>query len=191
MSLTLQKQALQRPGGRRKPRTMTLRVVPGSSWHGLLRFGPLCLRAALGRGGVSAFKREGDGATPLAAMAVLGGFRRGGMLTPVRSAISLYRAGNKDGWCDAARHAAYNRHVRLPFAASHETLTRDDALYDFVIVLDWNVTSRRRGAGSAIFLHVARPGYEPTEGCVALARRDLIRLLPFLRRGAVLRVMRG
>ncbi|MBC7282464.1 L,D-transpeptidase family protein [Hoeflea sp.] len=168
--------------------TIVVRKKPGDRLKALVRFGPLTFPAALGRGGISSFKREGDGCTPRAPMAVLGGFRRGGMLTPDGSGIALFRTGARDGWCDAPMHAAYNRYVRLPFSASHETLLRTDALYDFGFVLDWNFVSRRRGAGSAIFLHVARPGYAPTEGCIALKRQDMLRLMPFLRRGTILRV---
>ena len=81
------------------------------------------------------------------------------------------------GWCDAPFHACYNRPVRLPFAASNERMWRDDGLYDVVLVMDWNVTSRGGNAGSAIFMHIARPGFQPTEGCIALRRRDMERLL--------------
>lgn len=168
--------------------TFLVRVSPTNRLQALVRYGPVTLRAALGGGGVTSFKREGDGGTPRAAMAVLAGFRRGGMLTPDHAGLALHRAGCRDGWCDAPGHAAYNRHVRLPFPASHETLLRDDVLYDFGFVLDWNIRSRRRGMGSAIFLHVARPGFPPTQGCIALDRRDMLRLMPFIRRGTVLRV---
>jgi L,D-peptidoglycan transpeptidase YkuD (ErfK/YbiS/YcfS/YnhG family) len=73
--------------------------------------------------------------------------------------------------------------VRLPFAASHETLLRDDGLYDCVIVLGWNIAPRARFRGSAIFMHLARDGFAPTEGCIALSRRDMARLLRVLRPG--------
>lgn len=169
-------------------RTFSVRVSPTDRLQALVRFGPVTLRAALGRGGVTAFKREGDGGTPRASMAILAGFRRGGMLTPDKAGLTLHRVGPGDGWCDAPAHAAYNRHVRLPFPASHETLLRDDVLYDFGFVLDWNIRSRRRGIGSAIFLHVARPGLVPTQGCIALDRRDMLRIMPFIRRGTVIRV---
>ena len=169
-------------------RTITVRKSPTCRLRALVRLGPVTLPAALGRGGISTRKREGDGATPRAAMAVLSGFRRGGMLTADRAGIALERVGSRDGWCDAPRHGAYNRPVRLPFSASHETLIREDVLYDFGFVLDWNMTSRRRGAGSAIFLHVAKPGFPPTQGCIALQRRDMLRLMPFLRRGTKIRV---
>jgi len=193
VSLMLQKRRLLQecPAKRTKSGTITVRKLPGDRLKALVRFGPLIFRAALGRGGITSFKREGDGCTPLARMAVLSGFRRAGMLTPDGAGISLFRAGDKGGWCDAPDHAAYNRQVRLPFTASHETLVRDDVLYDFGFVLDWNVVSRRRDMGSAIFLHVAKPGFPPTQGCIALERRDLLCLMPYLRRGTVIRVERG
>lgn len=168
--------------------TLVVRVSPRDRLKALIRFGPVTVHAALGRGGVTTFKREGDGGTPRSAMAVLSGFRRGGMLTPDRSGLPLQRVGSRDGWCDAPGHASYNRHVRLPFPASHETLLRGDVLYDFGFVLDWNIRSRRRGMGSAIFLHVAKPGFPPTQGCIALKRRDMLRLMPLLRRGMIVHV---
>ena len=84
----------------------------------------------------------------------------------------------------------YNRLIRLPSQARHETLWRDDSLYDLVIVLDYNLSPRRKGAGSAIFLHCARPGFPPTEGCIALRQEDLRKLLPRLARHAILIVQR-
>ena len=71
----------------------------------------------------------------------------------------------------------YNRMINLPYSARHEALWRADALYDIVGVLGWNDAPVRRGAGSAIFLHVATADYAPTEGCVALALADLRRVL--------------
>jgi L,D-peptidoglycan transpeptidase YkuD (ErfK/YbiS/YcfS/YnhG family) len=82
-----------------------------------------------------------------------------------------------DGWCDASADRNYNRPVRHPYPTSAERLWRADALYDVVVVLGYNDYPRLRGRGSAIFMHVARPGYAPTEGCVALSRPHLLRLL--------------
>src|SRR3546814_4717158 len=75
-------------------------------------------------------------------------------------------------WCDQPDHASYNRLVRAPFCRSHEEMMRKDGLYDICLVLDWNITSRRRHRGSAIFFHIAREGYRPTEGCVAISLAD-------------------
>ena len=76
-----------------------------------------------------------------------------------------------DGWCGGSAHGRYNCPIRLPSAAGHDSMWRDDHLYDIVGVLDWNFTPRIRGRGSAIFLHLCRPGFGPTAGCIALRRR--------------------
>jgi L,D-peptidoglycan transpeptidase YkuD (ErfK/YbiS/YcfS/YnhG family) len=82
-----------------------------------------------------------------------------------------------DGWCDAPDDGAYNRLVRLPYAASAERLWRDDPLYDLLIVLGYNDAPVAAGRGSAIFLHLARDDFGPTEGCIALGRADLLAVL--------------
>lgn len=170
-------------------RLITVRPRPGNRRQCLIAVGGRVLPGALGRGGISTFKREGDGATPLAAMRLLGGyFRRGGM--PAASPLPLVPIRADTGWCDAPADPNYNRPVKLPFRASHEEMKRPDRLYDAVVVLDWNVTRRVRNRGSAIFLHVARPGFSPTEGCVAIAPAAMRWLLPRLSRRTVLRVIR-
>src|SRR5690606_18279935 len=92
------------------------------------------------------------------------------------------------GWCDDPDHPRYNRLVPLPFSAGHERLWREDHLYDIVVVLDYNLRPVVRGRGSAVFFHLARPGYRPTEGCVAVSERDMRRILLQCRPGTVLRV---
>lgn len=144
---------------------------------GQLAFGGHRFRCAIGRGGLSADKREGDGATPLGCFPLRRIFYRADRVTlpPVPlPAIPLTQA---DGWCDDPSHPDYNRHVRLPHPARHEAMWRDDHLYDVVVVLGHNDDPPRPGLGSAIFLHVAKPDYAPTEGCVALALPDLLTLL--------------
>lgn len=92
--------------------------------------------------------------------------------------LNWTRIGPEDGWCDQTGHRRYNRSVDLPFKASHETLKRDDHLYDIVIVMDHNITRHLSVGGSAIFFHLAHDDYRATEGCVAISLRDMQRLLP-------------
>jgi L,D-peptidoglycan transpeptidase YkuD (ErfK/YbiS/YcfS/YnhG family) len=82
-----------------------------------------------------------------------------------------------DGWCDDPADSEYNRPVTRPYPARHERLWRDDGIYDVIAVMGYNDDPPRPGAGSAIFLHLARPGFAPTEGCVALALADLLLVL--------------
>jgi L,D-peptidoglycan transpeptidase YkuD (ErfK/YbiS/YcfS/YnhG family) len=157
-----------------------VRRSPGQRSAGRLAVMGLTMRCALGKGGVSAFKREGDGASPRGRFA----FRRVWLRPDKSLRLSTFLPScwsePADGWCDDPRHARYNRPVRLPFPASHERLWRDDDVYDAVIEIGWNDHPAVRGRGSAIFLHLARPGYTPTEGCIAVSRRDMLRLLPRL-----------
>jgi L,D-peptidoglycan transpeptidase YkuD (ErfK/YbiS/YcfS/YnhG family) len=93
------------------------------------------------------------------------------------------------GWCDDPMDVEYNRQVRLPFHARHEVLWREDHLYDVIVELGFNDDPVITGRGSAIFLHVARPGYSPTEGCAACALRDLLGLIGHARPGDGLRIV--
>ncbi|KAA5803442.1 L,D-transpeptidase family protein [Alkalicaulis satelles] len=152
-------------------------------------FGPV--RAAIGRSGVIAAedKREGDGATPLGAWPVRRALWREDRLARPDTALVLDAIGADDGWSDDPSDPAYNRPVRLPWPASHEVMTRQDGLYDIVVVLGHNDDPPVPGLGSAIFLHCVSPDYAPTEGCVAVARDALIALLALLRPGDVIEIV--
>lgn len=166
-----------------------VRAAPGRQTRALVSVGNLTVPAAIGRSGRTAFKREGDGATPIAAMRLLYGFKRSDRVGALQTALPMRRIRRDMLWCDAPEHACYNRQVKAPFGPSHEELMRSDGLYDICLVLDWNVTSRRRHRGSAIFFHLIRPGYLPTAGCVAISLTDMKRLLRLMRRGTVVRVL--
>lgn len=140
---------------------------------GTFRLAGLRCRAALGRGGVRTDKQEGDGATPAGLLALRRVLYRADRVARPRAAVPVLPLAPHDGWCDDPADAGYNRPVRLPHPARHEELWRADALYDIVGVLGWNDAPVVRGRGSAIFLHVARPDWAPTEGCIALALPDL------------------
>lgn len=157
-----------------------VRRKPGSQTRAIVQAGPLRLQAAIGRSGITSLKREGDGATPRATMRMLNGFFRADNQRMVKSRLPLKSIRADMLWCDAPAHAAYNRLVKAPFAPSHEQMQRKDRLYDVCLVMDWNIKTRKRGCGSAIFFHIARPDYAPTEGCIAVSPADMRRLLPYL-----------
>ena len=152
---------------------MEAQLDADGSW----RMGGARLRAALGRGGVRADKREGDGATPAGRLPLRRVLYRADRVARPRAAVLVTPLAPHDGWCDDPASADYNRLVRLPYADRHEALWRDDALYDVIGVLGWNDEPPVPGRGSAIFLHVARPDGGPTEGCVALPLPELLAAL--------------
>lgn len=150
---------------------------------GWLASGALRYPVALGRGGRRAIKREGDGATPIGAWAAVGVLYRADRVARPRTLLPIGTISPASGWCDAAADRNYNRPVRLPYPASAESLWRDDDLYDVLVLLDHNRRPRVRGLGSAIFMHCASEGLQPTAGCIALARHHLVALLSWLRPG--------
>ena len=159
-----------------------LAVVERSAGSAVLRAGGVRMRVALGRGGAGAGKREGDGMTPLGMLPLRRILVRADRLSarelPLPAdGIGVGRIAPCDGWCDDPDHADYNRAVTLPHGGRHERLWRQDGVYDIIGVLGWNDSPVVRGRGSAIFLHVAGDGFGPTEGCLALARADLLALL--------------
>jgi L,D-peptidoglycan transpeptidase YkuD (ErfK/YbiS/YcfS/YnhG family) len=171
--------------------TLVVHARPGHPSQGLLRAGGLVFPCALGRGGISANKREGDGATPLGAMRILSGYFRSDHFPEGRTTrLPMRPIGADLGWCEVPDDRNYNRPVRIPYGASHERMKRDDRLYDACVVLDWNISTRRRGRGSAIFFHLAREGFTPTQGCVAVTARAMARLLPHLSGRTLLKVVR-
>ena len=178
-----------RVGGRRAASTIVVRPAPGRPTRALVQIGPLTVPAAIGRSGRSALKREGDGATPIAAMTLLYGFTRGDHVRFLRTGLPMRRIRKDMLWCDQPEDANYNRLVKVPFKPSHEEMRRSDGLYDVCLVLDWNISARRRHRGSAIFFHLIKPGYQPTAGCVAVSLADMRRILPVLRKGTMVRVL--
>jgi L,D-peptidoglycan transpeptidase YkuD (ErfK/YbiS/YcfS/YnhG family) len=133
---------------------------------------------------VRARKREGDGATPIGCWRLRRVLFRPDRLAPPRTILPVQALDPTDGWCDDPADPAYNRPVTLPHPASAEALWRGAGLYDVIVVLGHNDDPPVPGAGSAIFLHVARPDRGPTLGCVGLALPDLLALLAALPQGA-------
>jgi L,D-peptidoglycan transpeptidase YkuD (ErfK/YbiS/YcfS/YnhG family) len=145
--------------------------------RGRLVAGPISLSCALGRAGTRRAKREGDGASPVARLRVLGGFYRADRIRRPPTLLRLAPIRPQDGWCDDPADRRYNRPVTRPYAASHEAMWRDDHVYDVVLDLAWNRGPIVRGRGSAIFLHLAKADFAPTAGCVAVQASAVRRLL--------------
>lgn len=170
----------------RVKRNIVVRRAPGNPREGRVALAHGVRRAALGKGGVAALKREGDGATPYGRFAVRQVLYRADRIKRPRTPFSVHAIRAGDGWCEDPADRNYNRAVKLSPTSSADRLTRDDHLYDLVIVLGYNDRPRVRGRGSAIFVHLARPGYSPTAGCIALSRHDLLMLLAELRLGSAI-----
>jgi L,D-peptidoglycan transpeptidase YkuD (ErfK/YbiS/YcfS/YnhG family) len=140
-------------------------------------------RAAIGPGGIAIKGGEGDGITPRGTYPIREIFYRADRIAKPQTLLPLRAIEKDDGWCDAPADPNYNRLVKLPYPASAEQMWRDDHLYDLVAVLGYNDDPVVPGKGSAIFLHLAKPDYADTHGCVALNSDDALAALKQLRSG--------
>jgi L,D-peptidoglycan transpeptidase YkuD (ErfK/YbiS/YcfS/YnhG family) len=132
---------------------------------------------ALGRSGVKANKVEGDGATPRGSFRPLRVWWRADRGPRPRTRLPVRRISPSDAWCEEPADRRYNRPVRLADGAPGDRLWRSDHLYDLIVEIDHNTRPRVARRGSAVFIHIARPGFRPTAGCIALRPGDLRKLL--------------
>ena len=177
--------------------SLRVRAKPGVRTRGWLLAGPLAVPVALGRGGIRANKREGDGGTPRGTFRLRRLWWRADRTTRPMTHLPVRRIRSDDGWCEDPRDRHYNQPIRLNPDHAGDRLKRadhlydfiieatklrpamilTDHLYDFIIELDHNTRPRIAGRGSAVFIHLARPGFAPTAGCVALKADALRRLI--------------
>lgn len=145
---------------------------------------------AIGKGGMvpQADKAEGDGGSPIGRWMMKRVFWRPDRVDRPKTGLPTVPLRPQDGWCDAAMDPLYNRPVTTAYPARHETLWRDDHVYDIIVELSHNQDPVIAGKGSAIFMHVAKPDYADTEGCIALAIDDLKAVLEKCGPGSVLEI---
>jgi len=162
----------------RNPVILRVARAPSNRARGVLHADGLALPVALGRAGIKANKREGDGATPRGRFRLVRLWWRPDRGPRPRTLLPVRRIGPRDAWCENPDDRRYNRPILIERGG--DRLWREDHLYDFIIELDHNTRPRIAGRGSAVFVHVARPNLAPTAGCVALEARRLKALLPRL-----------
>jgi L,D-peptidoglycan transpeptidase YkuD (ErfK/YbiS/YcfS/YnhG family) len=154
-----------------------------------LRFLGRWFPCTIGRGGVTARKKESDGATPAGVHSLIGMlYRPDRVARPTDWALPV---GPSDLWSDDPKDRDYNLMVRAPHGFSHERLRRADPQYDLVILTDWNWPQSVPGRGSAIFIHQWRRPGAPTAGCIGLPRTALHWIAPRIRRQTRLIVWPG
>lgn len=147
---------------------------------GRLQYEGMNFRCALGKGGVTYSKMEGDGKSPVGVFPLRAIYYRADRLALPEVQLPVIVINPAMGWCDEPESPHYNRLIVLPTDWRHEEMWREDACYDVVVEIGYNDEPPVFDKGSAIFMHVAKEGYQPTEGCVALAKEELLKLLPRL-----------
>lgn len=145
--------------------------------NGVLCFNDKKYRCAIGKNGIVKNKKEGDWKTPVGCFSIRKVLYRADKLKTLKTVFTTEEIRRDDIWCDDIKSLFYNTKIKLPFDGSYENLWREDNLYDLIVVLGYNDDPPIPGKGSAIFMHIARPNYSPTAGCIALNQEDLLEIL--------------
>jgi L,D-peptidoglycan transpeptidase YkuD (ErfK/YbiS/YcfS/YnhG family) len=154
-----------------------IRAAAGDRNRGWLTAGGQTFQVALGRGGIKANKREGDGGTPRGTFRPLRLWWRADRHPRPSTFLPVRAIAPEHAWCEDASSRHYNKPLRAAANDGGDRLTREDHLYDFIIEIDHNTQPRIAGRGSAVFLHLARHDFSPTAGCVAMTKGAMLRLL--------------
>ena len=142
-----------------------------------LQFNGKIYRCAIGENGFTNDKKEGDKKTPIGKFALRECWYRSDRIASPKTSLITRIIKQNDGWCDDTENDNYNKHIKLPFAASCENLWREDNIYDVIVPLGFNDEQIIKGGGSAIFFHLARPDYSPTLGCVAVSLENMLEII--------------
>jgi len=173
-----------------KPNTLKVTRKPGKNqFSGFLSYKNRTIICSLGKSGTCTFKNEGDGATPVGKFELLYGLYRKDRVTLPATQFPFFEIKEDNGWCDGPKHPQYNQPVRLPFAASHEKMFRKDGVYDICIILNYNIWPISQNRGSAIFFHLMNEEKGPTEGCVAIEKDQMLKLIPHLKPGMMMNII--
>ncbi len=147
---------------------------------GYLKYKNLKFRCALGKAGIGEKSTEGDRITPKGAYKVIKVYYRKDRIKKITSKFKLVKIKKDMGWCDDPKSKKYNQLIKLPSKYSHENLYRENSIYDLILVLNYNMNPIIKNKGSAIFIHIANKKFKNTEGCIAIEKKNLVRLVKII-----------
>ena len=155
---------------------------------GYLKYKNLKFRCALGIAGIKKKNKEGDNITPRGIFKVNKVYYRSDKIKSIKTSIKKLKIKKNMGWCDDPESNFYNKEIKLPSKFKHEKLYRSDNLYDLILVLNYNTRPIKKNKGSAIFIHVAKGSYKKTKGCIALKKKDLVKLIPLIKKSTRIKI---
>jgi len=134
-------------------------------------------KCSIGKNGITKNKIEGDLKTPKGIYRIIQCFYRSDRVKIIKSKLKFIPITKNMGWCDDPSSKNYNQLIKLPNKFSHEKFFIKENIYDVILVLNYNMNPTIKNKGSAIFIHIANKNYKPTKGCIALKKKDLIKIL--------------
>ena len=155
---------------------------------GYLKYKNFKFRCALGKNGIKKKVKEGDNITPIGIFKITRIYYRHDKIKKIKTSIKKIKIKKNMGWCDDPKSNFYNQQIRLPNKFNYEKLYRNDRIYDLLAVLNYNTNPVIKNKGSAIFIHIAKNNYEPTAGCIAVKKGDLIKLLQIIKKNTKIKI---
>ena len=161
-------------------------IIINKSGH--LKYKNLKFKCALGKAGIGKKKQEGDNITPSGTFKIVKIYYRSDRIKKISSKFKAIEITKNMGWCDDPNSKYYNQLINLPSRYSHEKLFKKKNIYDIIVVLNYNMKPVIKNKGSAIFIHIAKKNYQPTQGCIALKKNDLLKLLSKIRKNIKIKI---
>ena len=146
-------------------------------------------KCAVGKRGISIKKKEGDLITPKGTFKIKEIFYRKDRVQNLITRLKKTVIRKNMGWCDDPKSNKYNKLINFPFKYSAEKLYRRENIYDIILVLNFNMNPVKKNKGSAIFIHVAKKSFQPTLGCIALNKFELIKLVKSIKINTVVKII--
>ena len=144
------------------------------------------LRCCVGKKGLNSNKKEGDYSTPKGLFHLRKLYFRKDRVGVPKCKINKKVIKKHMAWCDDPNNKKYNEEIETHNKSLKETLHRRDHKYDFIISISHN-ERKIPGKGSAVFIHLTND-YKPTEGCVALKKKDFEILLKLIDKKTKIRI---
>ena len=137
------------------------------------------IKCSIGKNGIKKVKKEGDKSTPKGVFKFTKLYYRADKVFKPKVNIPSKIITKTMGWCDDPTSKLYNQEIKVNKKIKHEKLFRKDNSYNYFLVLNYNMPKSKPYKGSAIFLHLTN-NYKPTEGCIAIKKKDFLILLKLL-----------
>ena len=156
--------------------------------NGYLQYKNFRFRCAIGKTGIKKKIREGDNITPKGIYKLINIFFRPDRIRDLKTVIKKNKITKNIGWCDDINSKYYNRKIELPNKSRHEKLYRKVNIYDIIVVLNYNINPVIKNKGSAIFLHIAKKNYQKTQGCIAIKKIHLKKILSVIGKNTKIKI---
>jgi L,D-peptidoglycan transpeptidase YkuD (ErfK/YbiS/YcfS/YnhG family) len=158
---------------------------------GYLKYQDLKFKCALGKHGINKKKKEGDKITPKGTYKIVNIYYRKDRIKKISSKLKLIKIKKNMGWCDDPNNKNYNQLIKIPSKYSYERLFRKENIYDLIIVINYNMKPVIKNKGSAIFIHIAKKRFQPTKGCIAISKKNLLYLIRNISKNTKIKIVKN